>query len=262
MLSFGRIPQLILSKKINRNKALGVFSTLSGTALAVIEGALENCPRITICEYLQPETKISEYVNIHALRKSVCVDVLPFSDYSLLKVDLQGVSDDEKREAARWQIRELIDYPAEDAVLDIVDVPIVGEEAKTRTFVVAAPMTALKLRASELVAADLHLDAIDIPELALRNLLELYQDEPRGHCLLWLREKSGLLIICRGETFFFSRTINVGMEHFKSADMTGGDGLLSENTQSLLDGIVLEVQRSFDYCESNFRLPPVPTAVS
>ncbi len=247
-----------LSRKINKDRSLGVFCSPSGTALAVIEGVNDSCPRVSNCTILPQNTQIADYVSSHALQNSVCVDVLSSGDYSLIQIDLQGVKDEEKREAARWQIRELIDYPAEEAVIDLLEVPLVSEKEISRTFVVTAPISALKARTAELTAADLHLEAIDIPELAIKVLLELYPDEPRGLCLLWIREQTGLVVVCRGDTFFFSRSLNVGMTHLQQESVATDDGILSENNQSLLDGIVLEVQRSLDYCESNFRLPPVP----
>ena len=246
------------SKKINRNRALGVYTSAEGTSVAVIEGALDSCPRVSHCTLLASDTTISAFVGSNDLKNTTCIDVMPISDYSLMQVDVQGIKTDEKREAVRWQIRELIDYPAEEAILELLEVPIVGEEDKSRTFVVVAPVEKLRARASQLLGADLYLDAIDIPELALRNLLTLYQDEPRGHCLLWINEQGGLMVICKGETLFFSRSINIGMSQLRQESILEEGGILSEKTQVLLDGIVLEVQRSLDYCESNFRLPPVP----
>ncbi len=246
------------SKKTCKPSALGVFSSSSGTALAAIEGAQNGCPRVTGCVNLPPDMTVAEYVIANDLSNANCVDVLPFGTYSLMQVELQGVKDDEKREAVRWQIRELLDYPAEEAILDLLEVPIIGQGEQSRTFVVVAPATTLRARVEVMGAAGLHFTAIDIPELALRNILELYRNEPRGHCLLWLREHSSLMTISRGETFFFSRSINIGVEQLRQEKITTEDNLLAENIQALLDGIILEVQRSLDYCESNFRLPPVP----
>jgi MSHA biogenesis protein MshI len=248
---------VIWSKKINRTRALGVFTSSLGTALAVIEGARDSCLRVIDCALLSPDMTISDYVGANSLRNSVCVDVLSASKYDLQQVELQGLKPEEKREAARWQIRELINYPADEAVLDLIEVPIIGEDDKSRTFVVAARLSDLKAHADELRTGNLHLEAIDIPEFALRNLLELYRDETHGNCLLWIRNQTSLMVICRGETLFFSRSINIGIEQLHEENISTADGQLSENFQSLLDGIVLEVQRSLDYCESNFHLPPV-----
>jgi MSHA biogenesis protein MshI len=249
---------VVWPKKVNRNSTLGVFASRESTAVAVIEGALESCPRVTLCAILSPDKTVSDFISSNSLQNSVCVDVLPFSDYGLMQVEVQGLKEEEKREAARWQVRELVDYPVEDAILELLEVPIVGGDDQSRTFVAAAPANTLRSRVSELSEAGVYLEAIDIPELALRNLLELYQDEPRGQCLLWIKEQGGMMIICREGTLFFSRSINVGMAQLGQDSSSADDGILSENTQSLLDSIVLEVQRSLDYCESNFRLPPVP----
>ncbi len=249
---------MFLSKKINKFTAVGVFSALSGPAIAVVEGARNDYPRVLLCDLLPSAGLFNEYVRTHDLRHAACVDVLAMNVCSLLQVDLQGVKEEEKRDAARWQVHELLDYSTEEAVLDVIEVPVLGEKNNSKTFAVAAPAATLRKRVELLVSTGMHLDAIDIPELALRNLLELFPNEPRGICLLWIREQTGLLVVCRGGTFYFSRSINIGLEQLRQTIPSSVENPPPENLQSELAGIVLEVQRSLDYCESNFRLPPVP----
>lgn len=243
----------------NRLTAVGVAKEPSGTAIAVIEGAGEERPRVLYCNYLGNTTAdFVDFCKDHGLRKSMCVDVLPTDTYSFMQVDIQGVNEEERRDAVRWQIRELLDYPAEEAIIELIEVPTLGNEEKVQTFAVAASRRNLKERIGQLQQVELYLDAIDIPEFSLRNLLTLYLDEPRGLCMLWVRPDSTLLIITRGGTFYFSRLINIGMTQLLQGAESVDDGFLSENQQMQLDAVVLEVQRSLDYCESNFRLPAVP----
>lgn len=246
-------------RKPDNLSAVGIAGDVAGTAIAVIEGAAAQRPRVLLCAQLdEPATSLPLFCKEHGLQNAACVDVLPPASYGFLQIDVQGLKQDERRETARWQIREFIDYPAEEAVLDLIEVPVAGNEESFRTFAVAAPREMLKERIKLFKQLALHLKVIDIPEFALRNLLELYQNEPRGLGLLWVRADNSLLIITRGETFFFSRLINCGMNQLAEGAPTDASGFLSERLQTQLDGIVLEIQRSLDYCEGNFRLPPVP----
>ncbi len=248
------------NRKNSGSAAIGVHSGPSGTAVAMIEGATSERPRVAQCDFLSADDMaLSAFCKDRNLRQSSLVDVLSPENYNLIHVEVQNVKKDEQRETARWQVRELLDYPAEDAVIDITEVPVVGAENKTKTYAIAAPKNYLKDRVQLFKQLELNLKAIDIPEFVLRNLLELYQEETRGLCLLWIKPDSTLLIITRGETLYFSRLITVGMTQLLSEDSTGSDEEpISESLQMLLDTVVLEIQRSIDYCEGNFRLPPVP----
>ena len=89
--------------------------------------------------------------------------------------------------------------------------------------------------------------AIDIPELAQRNLAALLPQDARGVVMLSFSRDSGLITITRQGAIYLSRTLDVGLEQLQPG------ALLSE----LLDRIVLEVQRSLDYYDSYFRLASV-----
>src|SRR5690606_20058551 len=105
------------------------------------------------------------------LERYQCTTLLKPGDYQWLTVDAPNVSAAEARQAVRWSLKDLIDYPVETAAVDAVRVP--GAEAAGRP----AQMLAVSAR-NELVAAavkpfndaDIDLEVIDVPELAQRNL--------------------------------------------------------------------------------------------
>ncbi|WP_020675466.1 hypothetical protein [Geopsychrobacter electrodiphilus] len=246
-------------RKFHSARVAGIFSTSGERALVILDSARGGAlPQVHCCELFASDTAVADYVRTQHLRRMVCVDVLPISSYSQTLIDISGVKEEERREAARWQLGERLDYPVEEAIVDLFEVPVVGAENKKKTFAIAAPRRLLQQRVASLKLIGLRLAAIDIPELALRNLLALFPDEPHGLGLLWFRDDNCLLVIMRGETIFFSRVINIGLTQLAQHETPAKDGLLAEGLQTLLDGVVLEIQRSLDFCESNFRLPPVP----
>ena len=200
----------------------------------------------------QRGSALADLVHRNKLGKCPCVAMLPVNTYQLVQVDLGDLPIEERREAARWQIREWLDYPPEEAVVDLFEVPPFGGEKRPLTYVVSASNTYLRDQVQALSKSGLTLAAIDIPEFALRNICDLFTEDERGLALLWLEEHSGLLVVARDGSLYLSRSFNTGM-----ADLIPyADGAYESLTEQL-DSIVLEIQRSFDFCESTFQLPMV-----
>jgi MSHA biogenesis protein MshI len=188
----------------------------------------------------------------HQLQKKSCVNVLPSDSYQLIQAEIGELSASEKREAARWQIRERIDYPPEEAVVDLFEIPSFSGDRKPLTYVVSAQKSILQKQVQLIDHCDLDLDSIDIPEFSLRNICDLYAEDPRGLAILLLLNEKGILVIAREGRLYLVRLFNTGMDDL--LPYAEGD---YEALTDQLDAIVLEIQRSFDFCESTFLLPTV-----
>ncbi len=214
-----------------------------------------------------PEAALQEAVVRRGLGRSRCVGLLCQGEYSLLQVEPPPVPEDELKEAVRWQIADLIDYPIDDAVIDVFQVPNDGLRSRTRiAYVVSAHRSLVKRQADLLLGARLKLSAIDIPELALRNLASRLDGESRGLAFLFLDRTQGMITISRGANLFLSRKLSIGLDQLaegaaelESSGEVDEDSLLvfPSRFNDLLDSIVLEIQRSLDFYESNYSLPPV-----
>jgi MSHA biogenesis protein MshI len=206
-------------------------------------------------DYARPEERqqaLVEAVRRQHLQKQHCVSVLAPDAYRVVQIELADLPDEELRDAARWQIRERIDYPPEEAVIDLYQVVPFGAEKRALTYAVAARESLLRERIRLLHKADLKITAIDIPDFALRNICDLVGAADRGLALLLLREESGMLAVMREGDLYLVRLFNIGM----NALLPYAEGMY-ESLSEQLEAVVLEIQRSFDYCESNFHLPAV-----
>ncbi len=213
---------------------------------------LQFAGRDTFSSGEERETVLDNLVRQQHLQRSRCVAVLPVDSYQLVQVEMAALPKEERREAARWQIRERIDYPPEDAVVDLFEVAPFGSDKKPLTYVVSARQQLLREQVQIIEQNDLSLDSIEIPEFALRNVCELFSEDERGLAILLLLEQSGILVIVRDEILYLVRLLGTGMDDL----IPFADGDFEALTEQL-DAIVLEVQRSFDFCESTFHLPTV-----
>lgn len=191
--------------------------------------------------------------------------VLSPGDFTLLMVEEPAVPAEEMKQAIRWKIKDMLDYSIEDAVIDVFAIP--GQKERGRTpmvYAVAAKKAPVQQCISQLEAADLALQYIDIPELVQRNVASLLPEDQQGVALLYLDETSGLITLTHQSVLYLARGLEVG-----TRDLLPSDGSWIDETaavmslqpggmgQALLDNIVLEIQRSLDYYESHFAQPPI-----
>ncbi|MDY6978351.1 MAG: hypothetical protein SV201_00605 [Pseudomonadota bacterium] len=191
--------------------------------------------------------------------------VLNRGEFDLQMIEAPEVAEDELQAAVRWRIKDRLDFDINEAVLDVFTIP--GQQERGRrpmVYVVAAHQDRVKQYINELEGAGADLCCVDIPELAQRNLAVRLPEDARGVAMLSLGPDSGLLTLTRGGTIYLARELDVGYRMLESSTATAdsGGGLqleagTSPDQQRAFDTIVLELQRSLDYFESHFGLPPI-----
>lgn len=249
--------------------AVGV--TGEGVSLAYVDRTFDP-PGMEVCDYKRCYSKeeqpslLRALVDTHGLRGARCTTVMEPGTYSLQLVDAPNVAPDEMHDALRWRVKELIDFPVEEAVIDVFDVPgrnLRGHGGRM-LYVVAARAAEVARRIELIEGAGLTPDVIDVPELAMRNVAALLPEDWDGVALLHLGPRSGRLILTRRGILFLAREIHSGTERLqrlRSQDMAD-QGRDASALNNALDGIVLEVQRALDYYERHSLNPPVSAVVA
>ncbi|MGE0556646.1 MAG: agglutinin biogenesis protein MshI [Burkholderiales bacterium] len=205
-------------------------------------------PEILLCESFRKEGSDSD--TLKRLRRELgldryhCMTMLQPRDYQLLTVDAPNVPAAEAKTAVRWAIKDMVDFPVETAMVDAVHVP--GGDGAGR-----APQMLAVVARNDLIAtmvqpfndADVELSVIDVPELAQRNLASLLEEEGRGLALLCIDNNGALLTFTSGGELYQSRSIDVSLRDFESG----------ANTDELFDRLALELQRSLDHFDRQYR---------
>ncbi len=233
---------------------VGLYLTSGGMAVAScpVDARRNGAPQVCVQEKSlakgeDPAVALAAMVSAMRLQGAACNLVLAPEYYSLQLVDDPGVDPAELRDAVRWRIQDLLDFPAEDAVLDVFAMPPAAQRGRQAVvFVAALPNERLQQLVRLVEGAGLKLDTVDIAELALRNLAYLcYPSADQGIALLRMGKGGGLLTISRGDALFLARRI---------ADLPS---VLDESSWARVsDSLLLQVQRSIDYYESALNQPP------
>ena len=182
---------------------------------------------------------------MHASRY-VCTTLLGSSEYQLLSVEAPTVPQEELKNAIRWRLKDMLDFRVDDATIDVLDVPA-GKDAPVRShsmYAVAARNQVIELRQALFSAAKIPLKAIDIPDLAQRNISALLEPEGRGVALLSFDVDGGLLTVTYQGELYLSRRIDVTVTQIAKA--------LGDEKAGLFDKITLELQRSLDHFDRQY----------
>lgn len=242
----------LLKRKKSVNGLTGISIHSEGIGIArVTRSGTDGHPCLALCEFHPAADRAAQLAALagkYQLDTADCTSLMDGSQSTLLLVEAPHVDPAELKAAVRWRIKDLIDFHVDDAVIDVFDIE--GQRGRTKMmYVVVARIATVQEHINLLENAHINLGVIDIGELAQRNVAALLPEDQSGVALLRLTARSGLLTLTRQGSLFLARTIEFGTEQLAAA--------LPAALRRLLDSIVLETQRSLDYYESHFGLPPV-----
>lgn len=169
-------------------------------------------PEVLLCDSYRKEgddratlTRLRRELQLHRYR---CTTLLRAGSYQVLQVEAPNVPAAEARDAVRWRIKDMVDYPVEAAMVDAFLIPADGAARAPQMFAVAAKNETIAAAVAAFNDADVPLEVIDIPELAQRNVARLYEAEGRALALLAFDDTGGLLTFTSGGELYQHRRID------------------------------------------------------
>lgn len=209
--------------------------------LAHVISAVGKLPEIRLCDSFRIEKDeadaLSRLAQSRSLKRYRCATLLDERDYRIVQVEAPNVPAAERLQATRWRLKDQLDFAADSAALAVAEIPTEGNR-QANVFAVAAPAEVIGERMTLFREAKVPLEAIDIPEMAVRNVAALFEEENRGLAFLALSDGNGLLTITYRGELYLSRRIEVS-----SAALAGAD---DERRGQLLERLALELQRTLD----------------
>ncbi|MBU1236891.1 MAG: agglutinin biogenesis protein MshI [Gammaproteobacteria bacterium] len=175
-----------------------------------------------------------------------CTLLLPHGHYQLLQVEAPAVAAEELQNAVRWKIKDMVDFPVEDAGIACLP-PVAGGRAG-QIYVAAASRGVLQSWVRVFQDANAPLHAIDVPELAQRNVAALFEDKNRGLALLSFDDSGGRLTFTFQGELYFSRNIDVA---------PGEMANLGDEAGPLAERILVDVQRTLDNVDRSYSAIPI-----
>jgi MSHA biogenesis protein MshI len=240
----------VLRKQAAQNIWTAVAIGHQQASVAQVERRGPNLPLVHFCaSFRKADNDLSTLRGLRLAipkRSSAGTTLLGRGQYEVHLVPSPNVPANERAQAVRWQLQDRIDYSAEEASVDVIEVPSDPARATEvkQLFAVSARSATIRQRIAAFHGAKLPLSAIDIPELAQRNIAQLYEIDAHAVGLLSLGEEGSLLTFSHGGELLVARQIDITLSQLQ--DATGS------NFEPVMERIGLEIQRTYDHIDRQF----------
>lgn len=233
-----------------QNQVIGVDFSTAGVAFAHIQRPATQQPYLVHCDFIPAEIgiELADLLRTRLLKLGLlgipCNLVMSSGSYQLILGEAPKVPAEELAEALRWRIKDLVQFPIAEAIVDAFLLPEDSARGTNRmAYTVAAQRKNIEAAVAATKTTGLQLKNIDIPELVLRNLAEACCDTKRGVAIVKLNQGGGSLQIIREGNLYLSRQFSLSYNAGLLDDLPG-------------EALVLELQRSLDYFERQMRQVP------
>jgi MSHA biogenesis protein MshI len=234
-----------------------VVETEAGCAIATTERIDGGRFRLLACQSVEatPAARTAiliDWLAAETHRYGPVGGLLDAAEYQLLLVESPDVLPAEMKAAVRWRLKESLDFPVEQAVVDVFDIPEPARRTGSRMmYAIAAKSAAITKQTALLKTQSTRFDVIDIPELALRNLASQLPEAADGLIFLWLKAASAQLLVIKGKTLYLARDVQ----------FSAPGSARSRGEPVDVQAIALELQRSMDYFESHYEQAPIASLI-
>ena len=213
---------------------------------------LINCRSAAIKSEKSAPRVLTRLVKDLALEGKLCNFVLAPQDYRLHLIEAPEVEESELRAAARWKVKDLLDTKPEEVAIDYFRVPRQAYRGREMVYVITVAKTRIRALVSMIEECGLVVDSVDIPELVLRGLVAHFVGDASGAAFMDLRGSGSTMNITRAGELYLSRRINSKLD---------SNIMQSPDWEAIKSRLVLEIQRSIDYYESQMGQPSIDTLV-
>ncbi|MDP2821746.1 MAG: hypothetical protein Q8O52_03570 [Sulfuritalea sp.] len=197
-------------------------------------------PRVLLADSV--EKRADAAATLSALRRPMgldryrCTALLTHGKYQLIQTDAPAGPPDEARDAARWKLKDQVEFPVDTAAIDLLPIP--GDGRAPQVFVALSPESVMAPLVQAFQAARVPLAAIDLPEISQRNLAALFEEDARGLATLIFDDDEGLLTFTVNGELLVVRHVEINAGQLIAAD--------AQRRDMLFERIALDVQRSLD----------------
>ncbi|MDP3211684.1 agglutinin biogenesis protein MshI [Methylotenera sp.] len=176
-----------------------------------------------------------------------CTMLMKQGEYQIFQIEKPNVPDNELKQAIGWKLKDMIDYPVEQATIDVINIPADDSKSNRQSYVYAVSAKNVLIGDFMQKFTDIAksgLEVIDIPEMAQRNIASYIEEENRGLALLSINKNGGLLTFTANKALYHARQIELNTDAISSEN--------SEQKSSIFERFSLEIQRSLDNFERQF----------
>lgn len=199
---------------------------------------LKRCDFFSNKQLQAPANELKSYIQEHDLDALGCSIVLASGEYQALLTERPDVEASDMRAALWWRVKDLVSVEMENAQIDYLELPDDSVQNQSRkVYVIVADKSKINTRVTWAQELGLRVTAVEVPETAILHLLSTLCSDHVGNAVLYLNDKQSLLMLMSEGQMYLTRT-------------------LQYDYQQRTDAVVLDLQRSMDYYESQLGKAP------
>ena len=243
-----------LKQKSDQSRCIGV-ELHNGQAFAVLRDTTG------VIQSFQPEAgeqgieALNRWLDQHQLHNLAVTISLDQRDYELHLVEAPNVPDEELSDALCFRLKDMVTQPIESKALQAFRLPQDAYRGRMdMAFAAVIDRSCIEQLVEWAQQQQLYLSEITIPELSILQLVAAMEPETSVG-VLRLDNKEGVFYLFQQGGLYMTRAIGVGTDDLGLSDAHEGE--LTLETDSRLENLALEVQRSMDYFESQLGMGSV-----
>ena len=243
-----------LKQKSDQSRCIGV-ELHNGQAFAVLRDTTG------VIQSFQPEAgeqgieALNRWLDQHQLHNLAVTISLDQRDYELHLVEAPNVPDEELSDALCFRLKDMVTQPIESKALQAFRLPQDAYRGRMdMAFAAVIDRSCIEQLVKWAQQQQLYLSEITIPELSILQLVAAMEPETSVG-VLRLDNKEGVFYLFQQGGLYMTRAIGVGTDDLGLSDAHEGE--LTLETDSRLENLALEVQRSMDYFESQLGMGSV-----
>ena len=243
-----------LKQKSDQSRCIGV-ELHNGQAFAVLRDTTG------VIQSFQPEAgeqgieALNRWLDQHQLHNLAVTISLDQRDYELHLVEAPNVPDEELSDALCFRLKDMVTQPIESKALQAFRLPQDAYRGRMdMAFAAVIDRSCIEQLVEWAQQQQLYLSEITIPELSILQLVAAMEPETSVG-VLRLDNKEGVFYLFQQGGLYMTRAIGVGTDDLGLSDAQAGE--LTLETDSRLENLALEVQRSMDYFESQLGMGSV-----
>lgn len=192
---------------------------------------------------------LSGFSQQYVIKKNDCIGVTRPGSYQLLLIKVPDVSQTDLHATVRNQVQEQIDFHAEDAIINVFDIPLQDNGTVKMLYVAIADKSVVQAQIDDIVTSHFKLNALEVPEMALTRIAALYAEDEIGMGLLYFAETYCILNLTKQGQLYISQRIDISLQDLSSPN---------KNERIRMIKILLRhIQQALNYYKKHFNAPAI-----
>lgn len=224
---------------------------LNKTRLSLLVATTKPRLQILQCQYFSgdlaaQQNYLTNFVATNQLQNTICHGVLALEDYRLILIDKPQVADHEIGEATKWLVKDLINFPIEEAVIDFFPAPTrIGQPNKL--YVIITRLSWVNQFNDLITATGLKLQSINIAALALRNILSSLAIIGNSAILLMRNQDIYYILVVKEQLIYLERKLELNLQNASDPKMF----------EDFCNELTKELQYSIDFYQNRDKTIPI-----